>query len=653
MRRAFEGERGSFEFEPAMGEFGEAEFDEAEIDEAEFDEAELGDAEFDQSEMEWQPEIGRRRPTPAPLVRDHRQRVAQRRAAARPFRQSVRPRTWTRPFRTASRPRWPGRPATWSRPSATPYRWPARGAWPRTSSQYAYRFGQTPYASQASSQWATATPRWGYWDRWGRWRRRRPFGQTGQPGYLYAATSYGTEPPPFPEPFDSEPPIIEPVIAPMPVQTAEPQAAPQSPEPTGTGQAPAQDQPTEGEFAIEPEMFEFDPELDELEGPWAQGEGAFDKYEAPSPPKAATCPSYQRGEVEKSRTQQGHLPSDVISHARGLLIADFGVDWRTPKSALRNDPQLKSWVNTMIQIVAANPTTQISVKGFSDCVGRENNNRVLRLGRAQRVLKLLHQLAGPNWRILSPRIKAEAAPASDYVADNATVEGRAHNRGVLIEHTRTIDMKPTMVTGKKTISPFARAFEGPSSPLDIINKVFDAFTLVDIGLTIAGVAAAEGFMLAAGIVIAPFAPFVAMGAMHEAAINELKKKQMLEGLSLGIVLAADGRSNKWIIDHGYVKKAPVHNLVYPERGKELQQIYNTSLVAGIAHGRQFNTVATKNMFTFVTSQMTDYAKREYLGYPNTMTGDQWVAYSRTWSARKWDGYYRLVAAIVSRQIRFK
>jgi outer membrane protein OmpA-like peptidoglycan-associated protein len=463
---------------------------------------------------------------------------------------------------------------------------------------------------------------------------------------------------PPPQPAMTQATMAQPMMAqPMTAQPTmmEPSAAQQpSVEPGGGAQPPAQDQSTAGEFAIEPEAFEFEPEFDEHESRWGYLEGSFGEYEAGQPTATTACPPYQRGEVQKSATRQGHLPSDVIRHPRGVLIADFVVNARTPKSALRMDPELRTWLNELIQVVASNPSTRIRVIGYSDCVGRENNNTVLRRGRAQRMLQLLRQLAGSqNWKLLGPRIKAEAAPTGDYVADNATVEGRAQNRGVLIVSDRVVDMKGTVITAKKINSPFARSWEGPSSPLDALNKFFDAFTLVDMGLAIAGVAAAEAFMLGAGIVIAPIAPFVAIAAPHEAALNEHRKRQMLEGLSRGIVLGADGRSNKWIIEHGFVKQWPDRNIHYPRHEKELQNIYNASLIAGLAHGRQFSTVAIKNLFTFATSQMTDYAKSEFLGYPNTMTGDQWVAYSKTWNNRKWHDYYRLVAAIVSRQIKFR
>src|SRR5688572_15413238 len=113
---------------------------------------------------------------------------------------------------------------------------------------------------------------------------------------------------------------------------------------------------------LRPEAFEFDPELDEYERGWGEHEGGFDEYETPRP--AAACPPYQRGEVAKSRTQQGHLPSDFIQHPRGTLIADFGVDWRTPKSGLRRDAALRAWLATMVDVVRANPTTRIRISGY-------------------------------------------------------------------------------------------------------------------------------------------------------------------------------------------------------------------------------------------------------------------------------------------------
>jgi hypothetical protein len=179
------------------------------------------------------------------------------------------------------------------------------------------------------------------------------------------------------------------------------------------------------EFKIQPEWFEFESGLDEWETGLDQFEDGSGEFEGmPSKPvSTTTCPAYQRGEVEKSRTQAGHLPSDVIEHSRGLLIADFGVDWRTPKPSVKDDSVLKKWLSTIIQVVRANPSTNVRILGFSDCVGKERDNGLLRRGRARRVYQLLYKLLGtsPQWKDLRLRITfIGAAPAARLKAERKT-----------------------------------------------------------------------------------------------------------------------------------------------------------------------------------------------------------------------------------------
>src|SRR6266496_3220251 len=76
--------------------------------------------------------------------------------------------------------------------------------------------------------------------------------------------------------------------------------------------------------------------------------GAVDQATLATP---ATCAGYERGEVEKSRTLAGHLAVDVVQHSRGLLIRDFGVDWRHVREQIQNDAVLRQWLATILQIV--------------------------------------------------------------------------------------------------------------------------------------------------------------------------------------------------------------------------------------------------------------------------------------------------------------
>jgi outer membrane protein OmpA-like peptidoglycan-associated protein len=473
MSTTFEAEGGDFEFDPEMGDFGEAEFDEAEFDEAEFDEA----------ETEWESERVRRRPPLSPFVRPRilprPQAWSRSFTASRPPGWPARPRFAPRPF-VGSRPlRWAAWPRFASRPFATaqPYRWPARATFaPRlyAAQQFPgryYRYGRPTFFPATTAGWAT--PRRGYWDRWGRWiaRRRYPFGRWRYAGSAYAQPPYYGEPlpePPYTEPPYVEPPYVGPAGVPPPIAPPamaepampppamapspmmEPPVMPPIVEPSGTAPSPAPGQPAAGDLYIEPETFEFDPELDEYQGEWGELEGEFDQYEAAQ--RASPCPPYQPGEVEKSKTPQGHLPSDFIQDSRGTLIADFGVDWRHTKPGLARDAALRSWLNQLIQQMRTNPNLGITIFGFSDCVGRENNNRFLRRGRALRVKQLLLQLAGADRSLLEDRIFADAAAPGEFVADNGTIEGRAQNRGALILPTEIINVQGR-APGRRTRMP--------------------------------------------------------------------------------------------------------------------------------------------------------------------------------------------------------
>jgi len=216
-------------------------------------------------------------------------------------------------------------------------------------------------------------------------------------------------------------------------------------EPARTGDATAECDRSKGAAAM---YFQASEDADRFVGP--QSFGASRSYFGQPP--AAACASYTAGEIDKSRTAAGLVTPDVVNHPRGLVIRDFGVDWRHLKPSVAAEPALKDWLTTILQIVRSNPTTKIRILGFSDCVGSERDNMVLRRGRAVRVQQMLQQLLGASWTVVQPKITVvDAAPADDYLDANSTVEGRAVNRGVLIEHTREVSFEPDVVQLPDTI----------------------------------------------------------------------------------------------------------------------------------------------------------------------------------------------------------
>lgn len=300
-------------------------------------------------------------------------------------------------------------------------------------------------------------------------------------------------------------------------------------------------------FSLRPEAFEFDPEIDEVQGEGSQFENAFSDYEGGRPGTATACPPYQPGEVAKSRTQQGHLAVDVIDHPDGTLIADFGVDWRTPKPNLKQDARLRSWLATLVQVVRANPTTKIWIKGYSDCVGAERNNQFLRRGRAVRVQQMLQQLAGAQWAVLRPKIvSAKAAPAGEYVADNGAVDGRARNRGVLIVHKRIIDEEPERITAPAPIGPcgfrpskngfrFANDFALPAAITEPLNRLGIPIGTGEYGLC-GGMSFLAADFFSFGMTVPSTAAVPSLGS---ALYNKLLGRQV-DSLKLNVALVPGG-----------------------------------------------------------------------------------------------------------------
>ena len=152
-------------------------------------------------------------------------------------------------------------------------------------------------------------------------------------------------------------------------------------------------------------------------------------FGGPTQPPATDCPGYESGEVELSHCQtgpcqQGHLAVDVARHPRGLLIADFGVAWSGIKAATKKEKLLQDWI---AEVKANLYSTILRIYGYSDCIGAEKNNTPLRRSRAEHVYGLLDADLRSRVDFLG------AAKPGEYITDNKTKQGRATNRGVIIE----------------------------------------------------------------------------------------------------------------------------------------------------------------------------------------------------------------------------
>lgn len=174
---------------------------------------------------------------------------------------------------------------------------------------------------------------------------------------------------------------------------------------------------------------------------------------------ALGCPGYGRGEVARSRTADGILPSDVILRGPGaLLIADFGVGRSMVKDAAKKDPLLLSFFHDFEN----DQGYRLNVLGLDDCVGSPGTRERLRRDRAMRVLDLL----GPRART---RVEfAGAATLDHYTISYSSSGGRAMNRGVLVMFHRDIEGKPIAVRGTRPRenAPTSGCTAGEKSEID-------------------------------------------------------------------------------------------------------------------------------------------------------------------------------------------
>jgi hypothetical protein len=149
------------------------------------------------------------------------------------------------------------------------------------------------------------------------------------------------------------------------------------------------------------------------------------------------------------------LKFDVIRHPRGLLIADFGVNWSGIKAATKTEKLLHDW---MKEVKSDLHSILLKIYGYTDCVDEKKDSVGLRTRRALAVYNLLD-------KDLQSRVayKGPAKPG-EYVADNKTKEGRANNRGVIIELSK-FQEKPIIIKGKLPPPPPVVCTKPPCGPI--------------------------------------------------------------------------------------------------------------------------------------------------------------------------------------------
>jgi outer membrane protein OmpA-like peptidoglycan-associated protein len=359
-------------------------------------------------------------------------------------------------------------------------------------------------------------------------------------------------------------------------------------EPLEPAAAPAQPVAAEAiELALEPLAEEFGFE-------WEN----FPEFESLSP----ACKP-EPGEVAASRTSAGILTKDVEDTTRGILVADFGIDWRSVKDKAKRE--LAPWIRRF----ETDPTiTAIRISGFTDCIGPGGApyHERLRRARALRVRDLLGPVARKKVKFVGP------APVGTFFGPNTDRAGRAKNRSVLIEFTRTVTIEPTVVKAcqpatKGVTSALSRVIpDDPDYRKHIpLNYRLNAKKLVGevaqdlssrgksahfwIELAHWGIVLAEMFELAGALAIASpilgtILTFLALGEPYRELAEEIAAEWSARGFSRGVVMGADGRSAKLLKEYFGSDYIPPYS-GFP-RGRAIAMAnYRMGLLVGYALGR--------------------------------------------------------------------
>lgn len=125
----------------------------------------------------------------------------------------------------------------------------------------------------------------------------------------------------------------------------------------------------------------------------------------------------KQAEVEKVTDSNG-LQAIKVTFNGGILFPTNGT---TLSTGAKTD--LSKFAASLIN----NPQTNVQIYGYTDDTGTLAVNERVATGRADAVRNYLL-----NSGVAATRLSAEGLPMQDYIASNATAEGRAQNRRVEI-----------------------------------------------------------------------------------------------------------------------------------------------------------------------------------------------------------------------------
>ncbi len=143
----------------------------------------------------------------------------------------------------------------------------------------------------------------------------------------------------------------------------------------------------------------------------------------------------QEKELKAQLAEQAKVEQVTDSNGLQAIKVTFDGGILFPTNGTTLSAHAKEDLTAFASNLISNPGTDVQIKGFTDDTGTLAVNERVATGRADAVRNFLL-----NSGVAASRLSAEGLPMQDYVASNATPEGRAQNRRVEIYITASKEM---------------------------------------------------------------------------------------------------------------------------------------------------------------------------------------------------------------------
>lgn len=143
----------------------------------------------------------------------------------------------------------------------------------------------------------------------------------------------------------------------------------------------------------------------------------------------------QQKQLQQELAEQAKVEETTDSNGLRAIKVTFDGGILFPTNGTTLSASAKTDLSKFATSLLNNPDTDVQIYGFTDDTGTMAVNTRVADGRATAVESYL-----ANCGVPVTRLRAEGIPMADYIASNATAEGRAQNRRVEIYITANKEM---------------------------------------------------------------------------------------------------------------------------------------------------------------------------------------------------------------------